>query len=118
MENGQRQSNTRRQRPLPVEKRALPLLDNLRRSLCSHDESITAGHDADATAKLRQTFARSSYSVRNVECTVDSSTVHLRGLVNSYRALQVAICLAKSVAAGRRIALSVDVVPAFVEAPV
>lgn len=92
-------------------RRPLPVLANLRRSLHPwRDASVNVGHDSLAT-RLRRGFIQSDYDLSDVQCEIDSSTVHLYGIVRSYHALQIAIQITRSIAVGNRIELDIDVVP-------
>lgn len=98
-----------------VERRAFPVIGDLRRSPIDFGKSNNNGRDVALTTKLRQALAKSSYGMADIQCVIDSSTVKLFGIVKSYFALQMAIQLARGVAATRRIQLNVDVVPKLYE---
>lgn len=98
-----------------VRQRTLPILEKLRESIARANDSSHDRSDEVLTTQLQRALVHSGYCLTNVHCEIESSTVHLFGFVKSYHALQMAIQIARKIAAGRRIQLEVDVVPRLYE---
>lgn len=94
-----------------VHQRPRPILEKIRENISRASNSNHDRGDKVLTAQLQRALAQSTYCLNDVRCEIDSATVHLFGVVKSYHALQMAIQIARKMAAGRRVELEVDVVP-------
>ena len=72
--------------------------------------SVPAG-EPSVSDLVHIALARSGYPLQHVRCWCDDQTLTLSGFVTRYHHVQVAVEAAMALAKGRRIGVSIDVVP-------